>query len=319
MIYKVNILAILIIISLSACAPSPLTSPLSFSKAGKKNIPSSPNKESSIRIFMQDDSDYAITIDSIKSSFESIGLSVVSENNLNKLFSTHFKKLDYKIYYLSFFMNHSLSYKLLQKYPKFGLLTPLSMSIWVDKNNNMNIATLSLSSMRKIAGIPKNDKDLIAYSQLIDKALYTAMPDGEFKELPSAYNESHKLYTKEYTSILKDSFPAFESELESELDLAGYSIPYFLDIQENLFVRHDYEKYDYFHSYSICELNSLYKEAKLHPQMGAWSPCSFYIYKSKENKNVVMGYIPVSMFNKKSKALTKSQGILENTLTQILK
>ena len=318
MINIAMIFAGVIIISLTACTPSHLSTPLSLSKTSKDKVPTNPNKQSSIRIYVQDDSDYAITTRSIKASFESIGLSIVSENNLNEEFSTHFEALDYKAYYLSFFMNHNLSYKLIRKYPKFGLLTPLSMSIWVDKNNNMHIATLSLSSMAKIADIPKDDKDLLAYSHLINKALYTTMPKGEFKELPDAQNDSHKLFIKEYKSVLKETVPVVESELESELDIAGFFIPHYIDLKESLFVRHDYDKYDYFHSYSICDLSALYNEAKQNPQMGAWSPCSFYIYKSKKSQNVVMGYVPVSMFTSKSKALTKSQGILDNTLTQIL-
>ena len=319
MINKASIFAGVIIIGLSACSPSHLSTPDSLTKTNKKNFPTNPNKQSSVRIFFQDDSDYSITTDSIKNSFESIGLSIVSENNLKKLFSTHFKKVDYKVYYLSLFLNHNLSYKLIKKYPRFGLLTPLSMSIWVDKNNNnINIATLTLSSMAKIANIPKDDKDLLAYSQLIDKALYTTMPNGEYKELPDAYNDSSKPFIKEYKSNLKESVPAFESELESELDMLGYFIPYYLDIQASLFMRHDYEKYDYFHSYSICELTSLYTEAKLYPQMGAWSPCSFYIYKEKESQNVVMGYLPIGMFSSQSKRVTKTQGVLGNTLVQIL-
>jgi len=305
--------------SLTACSPIHLTTPLSSSQTTKNRVHAKSNAKSSIRIIEQDDSDYRVTTRSIKASFESIGLSVVSENDLNKMFLTHFNALEYKVYYLSYFMNHNLSYKLIQKYPKFGLLTPLSMSIWVDKNNHIHIATLSLSSMAKIADIPTDDKDLLAYSALIDKALYTAIPEGKFKELPDAPNDAHKLFIKGYKSVLKESVPAFESELESEVDISGFFIPYYLDLRESLFVRHDYEEYDYFHSYSICDLDALYKEAKLYPEMGAWSPCSFYIYKQKESKKVVMGYLPVGMFTTKAKALKRSQGILDNTLVEILK
>ena len=311
--------SVIIIIGLSACAPSHLSTPLSLSETTKSKVQSNPNKQSSVRIFEQDDSDYTITTRSIKASFESIGLSIVSENNLKKVFSTHFEALDYKAYYLSFFMNHNLSYKLIQKYPKFGLLTPLSMSMWVDKNSYIHIATLTLSSMAKIADIPEDDKDLLAYSDLIDRALYATMPKGEFKELPDAPNGANKLFIKEYKSVLKESVPAFESELEAEVNISGFFIPYYLDLKESLFVRHDYEEYDYFHSYSICDLNALYKEAKLYPQMGAWSPCSFYIYKPKESEDVVMGYVPISVFTTKAKSLSKSQGILDTTLIEILK
>lgn len=107
------------------------------------------------------------------------------------MFTKTFNNTHHKVYNLALFKNTELNLRLLKKYPNFGLMVPLTMSIW-SNGSTMNIGTLSL---------------------------------------------------------------------------------------EEIFEDVKYDGYDFYDTYSICKLDLIYSISKLHPEVGAYSPCSFYLLK----------------------------------------
>ena len=141
------------------------------------------NKGQSVQVYSAPNADGAITTKTIDEGFEKSGLTLGGDNNMNNPFSKRFNHTHYSTYNLAMFYNTDLTVKLIKKYPKFGSLTPLTMSIWVDDTKKtMNVATLTLTGMSKAVNIPESDPDLIAYAELVKKALKTAMPKGVFQK-----------------------------------------------------------------------------------------------------------------------------------------
>ena len=108
------------------------------------------NKGQSVQVYSAPNTNGAITTKTIDDAFEKSGLPMGGDNNMNSPFEKRFGKVHYKTYNLAMFSNTDLTVKLIKKYPKFGSLTPLTMSIWSDDSKNtMNIATLTLVGMSK--------------------------------------------------------------------------------------------------------------------------------------------------------------------------
>ncbi len=238
--------------------------------------------EQSVQVFTTDNSAGKITPKTISSAFDASGLAVGGNNDMNKPFKLRFEKLHYKTYNLAMFRSDDLTIKLIKKYPKFGALTPLTMSIWSDKGT-MNISTLTLAGMSRTTGIPTTDKDLIAYSKLIDKALKAALPNGKYKKLNHKVESQTANYAQSFSVELEDDTDLeewredFEGEFEGEMEPIGFLMPNYTNLVEELFEDAKYEEYDFYITYSICKFDVIYPVSELHPEAGAYAPCSMYM------------------------------------------
>ncbi len=291
------------------------------------------NTTQDVQVFTSKNNDGKINAESIETAFESVGLSILGNNDMNKPFQARFGKTHYKHYNLAMYMNNELNYKLIKKYPQFGALTPLTMSIYTT-DNSINIATLTRNGIARATQIPVTDPDLIAYTELIKKALKTALPNGKFKNLPfSTVNDKNQSYQVDFVmdaylengSSWDDYIEDFEAEFEAEMEPYGFLFPNFLNIQEDLFDLNDYFKYDFYHTYSICKFDVIFPVSKLHPEAGAWAPCSFYIYKLKNENKMHMGFLGVENWittldikdEESIKPLTKAQEIIKKILQEL--
>jgi len=282
-----------------------------------------------IQVYTSKNIDNKITPKTIESAFEEAGLSVAGNNNMNKPFKARFSKIHYNTYNLAMYSNDELTYKLIKKYPKFGLLTPLTMSIY-SEDDTINISTLSISAMSRVVGIAKDDPDLIAYAHLIDKALKTAMPNGHFKQLNFSPKHNGKKLDISFVKNLDedelknidDFIDDFEAEFEAELEPYGFLFPNFTNLQEEIFDDYDYHQYDFYHTYSICKFDVIYPVSKLHPEAGAWAPCSFYLYKRKGENKIHMGFLGVqnwiTTLNIKDSASIKPLEEAQNIIAHIV-
>jgi len=261
--------------------------------------PAKPKKPQDVQVFTTNNKDGKVTTKTIEDAFDSVGLSVPGNNDMNRPFKTRFGKVHYRVYNLAMYVNNDITYKIIKKYPKFGALTPLTMSIWEDKDGSMNVSTLTINGMSRATGVPKNNPDLIAYATLIKTALKKAMPNGHFKDLHHTVKFPNKSFAIDMTAEVDSDVPMedfiedFEAEFEGELEPLGFLLPNYTDIQEEIFDDHDYHAYDFFHTYSICKFDVIYPVSKLHPEAGAWAPCSFYLYKKKDEKLMHMGFLGV--------------------------
>lgn len=251
-----------------------------------------------IRIFTVENKDGAITGATIEKAFETVGFSIDGNNDMNKPFSTRFGKTYYPVYRLATVHDPELSSKLIQTNPLFGLLTPLSMSIWQDKQGNMNISSLSLRGMSRMTQIPMSDPNLVALANEMEKALRTALPGGHFKSL--AYQKVadpskplsvtfETTFTVEEDATILDAKDDFEDEFEGEMEPVGFLFPGFIDVNEELQERGD-NSFDFFDTYSVCKLDVIFPIHQAHPEVGAFAPCTFFLYKKKGEPTVRMGF-----------------------------
>ena len=288
--------------------------------------------QNSIQVWSADNSKGKITTKSIEEAFNSVGLDVLANNNMNKPFKLRFKKTHYKVYNLAIFMNNDLTLKLIKKYPQFGVLSPMTMSIWSD-GNTMNISTLSLKGMSRTTGVPFKDKTLREYAVLIQKALKKAMPHGHFKKLPYKDHDDTKSYLVSFSMPVEyeeDQSPGdfeenFEDEFTGELEPIGFLFPNYLNLKEDIFEDAGYDKYDFFNTLSICKFDVIFPVSKLHPEVGAYAPCTFYIYKKKDEKEMHMGFLGVENWIETAdihddasiKPLKEAQGMIKKVIEEM--
>ncbi len=306
---------------------------LSFVGCAKEASPELSNHIQDVQIFTADNSNGKITPQTIEEGFLAAGLEVAGNNNMNKPFSQRFGHTHYNIYHLAMYQDSKLSFNLIKKYPKFGALIPLTMSIWSDKDT-MNISTLTIHGMARATGIPVNDPDLIAYAEEIKLALKAAMPNGEFKQLnyhPAARDKTLAtdfvfdidLEGNEATSWKEDA----ESEFEAEMEPLGFLFPNYTNLKEEMFTAAGYDQYDFYDTYSICKFDVIFPVSKLHPEAGAWAPCSFYFYKLKGENKLHAGWLSVENWitsldiqdNESIEPLREAQGMIENILKEMFK
>ena len=284
---------------------------LSFINIGCKNTEPSIPKQSikktkyiqNIQVFSTKNIDRTITPYTVEKAFNENGLNISGNNDMNKPFIARFQHMHYTVYNLAMYSNNTLDLKILKKYPNFSVLIPLTFSIWQDQDNNINISTLTINAISRATNIPITDPNLIAYDKLIKKALKAALPNGKFKTLNYNTGLINKPYLVQFTintNIQKESSPEeyiedFEAEFEKNIETAGFLIPNFTNIQDEILDNTEYSnKYDYFHTYSICKFDVIYYVSHLHPEAGAWAPCSLYIYKKKNENKMHIGFLGVN-------------------------
>ncbi len=294
-------------------------------------VPAKPKKIQNVQVFSAPNSDGLITAKTVEKGFDAAGLSVAGNNDMNKPFSKRFGKLHYSVYNLAMFSDNALTLNLIKKYPNFGALTPLTMSIWSDDTaHTMNVATLTIEGMARATGIPVTDPDLIAYAKKIEIALKNGMPNGAFKELDYTVKFPDKTLATDFTVELdgadtNEYIENFEAEFEGELEPLGFLLPNYTNLNEEIFADAGYNAYDFYHTYSICKFDVIYPVSKTHPEAGAWAPCSFYLYKKKGEDTMHMGFLSVENWistldiedDESIKPLREAQGMIEKIINEM--
>jgi len=280
----------------------------------------------------------------IEAAFEKYGFTIDGNNNMNAPFSKRFTKIKgthdgiwYPIYRLATVHNPDMVAKLAKKYPSIGLITPLSMSIYSekvgDKVQTLAISSLTLRGMSRITQIPMSNPDLIKYADLMKKALQEALPKGKFEKL--SYNQvadmSKSLATTFEAELemedgdeLRDVLDDFQDEFTGELEPIGFLFPGYIGVNDELLDR-GVDVYDFYDTLSICKLDVIHPVSKDHPEVGAFAPCSFYMYQLKGEKTMHMGFPSVDNWIKSTdlkdeysiKPLTTAQKLLEDTIHSI--
>ena len=249
-----------------------------------------------IRIFGVDNSDGKITAKSIETAFKANGFTIVGNNDMNKAFEKRFGGgKDFNTYRLMFVHNPKITSKLVKDYPEMGLLAPLSTSVYSKDGKTINISSLSLRGMSRISGVPETNPDLISLFDSMTKALKEALPKGEFKKLSYKKIRPDGPLITRFAFILKnegdmdEAKESYQETMEGEIESSGFIVAGFYPVNEDL-VANDIKSYDFYDSYSICKLEVIYPVHKVHPEVGAFAPCTMYMYKKKGEKFTRMGY-----------------------------
>jgi len=296
---------------------------------GSEAKPFKPSKPQDIQIYSASNIDGSITKESIETAFKDAGFAIDGNNNMNTPFKQRFKAgEDFKTYRLLFVHNPKLVSILAKDYPSVGLISPLSTSVYSKDGSVINISTLTLTGMSKITNIPTTNKTLIEIYSNLNKALKSALPNGKFKELDYKIKKPNGSLVTTFTTIiegddLEEEKEGFQEELEGEIEPVGFIIAGFVNLNEE-FVENGVNIYDFYDAYSICKLEVIYPVHITHPEVGAFAPCTLYMYKKKGEEETHMGFPSVQNWisstdiedEKSLKPLLEAQLLLEKIISE---
>jgi uncharacterized protein (DUF302 family) len=184
---------------------------------------------------------------------------------------------------------------LAKEYPRIGLLTPMSMSIYTRKGENkLYVSSLTLEAMSKITAIPATNKDLQNIAKITKNLLEVALPKGKWETIDYGVAPMEKELVTKMNITLKDGQWQEDSEslieeFEGNIEMQGFVQAGYNDI--NYYFKEAGDKtFDLFVSESICKLPVIYAVAKTRPEAGAFAPCSVMIYKKVDSPIMYVEY-----------------------------
>ncbi len=247
-----------------------------------------------VRVFASENSDGKITPKTIQAAFEKEGFMVEANNDMLTPFKRDFKVLHHKVYNLMILWDKETFRALGVKYPKIALFTPLSMSIYTEKDaTTINVSSLSPEGIAQMTGIPANEPALVTLGKKIEKALKRAMPNGKFRKMPYKMIKAEGPLVHEVSFAVKgdweDAKDDLEMAFEGELAPNGFVSPAFVDLNYDL-DEHDIDAYKFFDAYSICKIPVIYTVSQKHPEAGALAPCTMYLYMKKDEHVIHMAF-----------------------------
>jgi uncharacterized protein (DUF302 family) len=248
-----------------------------------------------VRVWQSDNSDGKITPKTVEEAFKKAGFVIAANNDMNFPFKRDFKKTHMDVYNLMVVFRKDTALALAEKYPDIGLFTPLSMSIYTPKGEKtISVATLRPEVMAQMMHIPADNPEMIKLGKKIEEALQAAMPKGKFIELPYTSKKSDKevitrISMEQQGDDWEDAKDDFETAFEEKLAPNGFVMAGFTDLNYD-FDEHDKEWYLFYDVYSICKIAVIYEVSKLHPEAGAFAPCSAYKYQKKGEKTIYMAF-----------------------------
>jgi len=253
-------------------------------------------KAQDIQIWTSDNKDGKITAASVEKAFADAGFIIDGNNNMNAAFKAKFKGTRHDLYHLFTTHRSENVAKLVKKYPSVGLFSPMSMSFFSRTGSKkFSVSSLSAAGWSKVTGIPADDKDLIAYSNLVIQVFKTAMPKGGFEHVSYNINEKKGPLVTTYTYEMNpdedfiDQKEDFQAEIEGGLDAMGFVVAGFVEFAEEFAEAGD-ETYDIYDAYSICKLSVIYAVAEKRPEAGAYAPCTLYMHKAKGTNTLTMSF-----------------------------
>jgi uncharacterized protein (DUF302 family) len=248
-----------------------------------------------VRVWQQDNSDGKITPKTIEEAFKNAGFVIAANNDMNFPFKRDFKKTHMDVYNLMVVFRKDTALALAEKYPDIGLFTPISMSIYTPKGDKtISVATLRPEVMADMMNIPRDNPAMVNLGKKIEEALKAAMPKGKFIDLPYASKKPAKEVITRITmeqegDDWEDAKDEFENRFEEKLAPNGFVMAGFTDLNYD-FDEHDKDWYLFYDVYSICKISVIYEVSKLHPEAGAFAPCSAYKYQKKGEKTIHMAF-----------------------------
>lgn len=249
-----------------------------------------------IRIYAADNSDGSITAKSIEKAFKDNGFLIIGNNDMNLAFEKRFGGgKDYKMYRLMFVYHPKISSKVISEYPEFGLLSPLSTSVYSKDGKTIQISSLTLKGMSRITKVPQDNPDLIAIHDQMTKALKAALPNGSFQPLsydkvrPDGEIVTRFAFVMKNEGDIEEAKESYQETMEGEIESQGFIVAGFNPVQLDLEAAGN-EDFEFYDTYAICKLEVIYPVHKAHPEVGAFAPCTMYMYKKKGEKFTRMGY-----------------------------
>ena len=248
-----------------------------------------------IQVFTADNNNGKITPETIEEAFKKVGFYISANRDMNGPFKKQFKETTFDVYNLFTFFSKEANLELVKTYPQMGLFAPMSMSIYTKKGEKtISVASLTPEAMAKIMDMPADNKVLAKVGKMVKEALKLALPGGTFETLPyTVQKPTGPLVSSYHTELDEEDLDTakedFQMEFEGELASNGFVMAGFNALGDD-FEKKNFNEYDFYDVYSICKLPVIYTVAKVHPEAGAFAPCSLIMYKKKNEKEMHLAF-----------------------------
>jgi len=268
---------------------------------------------------------------SIQEALEKAGFFVSSNRDMNEPFKKQFKETGFEVYNLLTFYHKETVIALAKKHDNVGLFAPMSMSIYTKKGETtLSVALLSAEAMAKIMKVSSNERLLRELSALVLKTLQGALPNAKLEPLPyKSIEPKGELVTTVRMEMdleeWEDELEELKMSFEGELAPNGFVIAGHNNLGD-LFEDAGYDGFDFYEVYSICKLPVIFSIAKTRPEAGAFAPCSLYLEKRKEEKEMSIAF--PSVYNwistlgitdtKEIEVLENAQKKMQEILTSVM-
>jgi len=249
-----------------------------------------------VNIISQKNLDKSVTPLTIEKAFEEAGFFISGNQDMTQAFQRTFNESPFEVYNLFTVYHVDLLAKLAKEYPKIGLFTPLSMSIYTKKGEDrIHVAFLTKDAISKITKIPSSNADLKSLEMLVRKTLATALAKGEYEALEYEISKTDKeLITKAQIQLdpkdWEEESETLIEEFEAKLEEQGFTQAGFTDANFHFQNQKNDYTYDLFVSESICKLPVIYTVAKTRPEAGAFAPCAIAMYKRSDDNTLYISY-----------------------------
>ena len=248
-----------------------------------------------VRVFVSENADKKVTPATIEEAFKKAGFFIAANNDMNAPFMRDFKETSFDVYNLAVVFRKDTALALVDSYPEIGLFTPMSMSIYTKKGDTtISVSSIAPHAMARIMGVPEDNEHIAAYGKKVEEALMAAMPKGKWITLPYEMKKSDHDYItrvtfKQQGDDWEESKDNYQMAFEGELAPNGFVMAGFTDLNYD-FEEKGKEWFYYYDVYSICKIAVIYEVAKLHPEAGAFAPCSAYMYQKVDDETIHIAF-----------------------------
>ena len=249
-----------------------------------------------VQILTTDNNTGKITPKSIAAIFEKAGFFINDNRDMLPPFIKNFKTVDYDVYNLFTIFKKDSVLALAKKYPRIGLFSPMSMSIYTKKGSKtISVSSLSVSAMAEIMGIPADNAELLAYGKAVHDALHEALPNAKVETVSYEMKKpTGDLVSRATLTMAKDADweevkDDFEMNFEGELPGNDFIMAGFNDLNYD-FEEAKFDGYTFYDVYSICNISVIYIVSQKHPEAGAFAPCSLYMYNKTDTDTIEIGF-----------------------------
>ncbi|MDQ7045531.1 MAG: DUF302 domain-containing protein [Sulfurimonas sp.] len=286
-------------------------------------------KNGDFLIFTVDNKDLSIDAKMIEEALKSNGFVIGENANIQAELLDIYKDNNFKIYSNISFYHKDITLNLLKKEADAGVLVPMGMIVYQKLDeDDLHLVVVTADAQARILG--KNLQGLHDLEDAVVEVIRTLFPSAV-----DYYNKKRKVqernFLTKYTLNIKDKDADFEDireELEEEFEEkfgeAGFAMPSYFDLSDDL---GEDSPYDFYVTYAICKMDVLRIVVKVEPQAAALGPCTTMIYKKKNEDKIVMGFASIynwiNSANIEGKAsidgLLQTQSVYENILKDVTK
>lgn len=269
-------------------------------------------KNIDFHIFTLNNKSKEISPKALENAFKSENFFIAQNANIQHELLSLFNVDNFHIYSHISFYHKDITFKLLKKEPKAGILAPMGVVMYQSKNDdNLYIIVPKASMQAGIIGLPSSELENLESSIL--QVIHTLYPTAKYTNAHSTNEVPKEVFTQYSFNIEDNDFEDAKEELEENFEElfeeAGFAMPSYFDFTDKL---GEDSPYDFYVTYAICKLKTLKNIAKLYPESAALGPCTTIIYKKKDENKIVIGF--ASLHNWLSSANIKDKDSIESLL-----